>query len=92
MGFSERLTLSKVCVFSDIDNDIVRTTSFSNLSTLETVSKVIVFKATFHLAISMRGQRVMGKIQRSCGPSLTGKTSSVSFIFTHGTHWNVKNR
>ena len=37
------------------------------------------------------------KIQRndyrhgSCGPTLTGKTSSVSLIFTHGTHRNVKN-
>ena len=55
-------------------------------------------KATFHLTISMRGQRATGKIQRNnChhgiyGPSLTGKTSSVSFIFTHGTHRNVKNR
>ena len=28
----------------------------------------------------------------SCGPSLTGKTSSVSLIFTHETHRNVKNR
>ena len=37
-------------------------------------------KATFHLTISMRGQRATGKIQRtnyhhgSCGASLTGKT------------------
>ena len=50
------------------------------------------------LTISMRGKRATGKIQRnnyhhgSCGPSLTGKTSSVSLIFTHGTHRNVKNR
>ena len=55
-------------------------------------------KATFHLMISMRGQRAMGKIQGnnyhhgSCGPSLKGKTSSVSLIFTHETHRNVKNR
>ena len=55
-------------------------------------------RATFHLTISMRGQRATGKIQKnnyhhgSCGPSLTGKTSSVSLIFTHGTHRNVKNR
>ena len=55
-------------------------------------------KATFHLTISMCGQRAKGKIQRdnyhhgSCGPSLTGKTSSVPLIFTHGTHRNVKNR
>ena len=54
-------------------------------------------RATFHLTISMRDQRATGKIQRnnygygSCGPSLTGKTSSVSLIFTHGTHRNVKN-
>ena len=56
------------------------------------------FKATFHLTISMPGQHAAGKIQKnnyhhgSCGPSLTGKTSSVSLIFTHGTHRNVKNR
>ena len=55
-------------------------------------------KATFHLTVSMRDQRARGKIQRnnyrhgSCGPSLTSKTSSVSLIFTHGTHRNVKNR
>ena len=55
-------------------------------------------KATFHLTISLRDQRATGKIQRnnyrhgSCGPSLKGKTSSVSLIFTHGTHRNVKNR
>ena len=55
-------------------------------------------KATFHLTISMRGQRATRKIQKnnyhhgSCGPSLTGKTSSVSLIFAHGTHRNVKNR
>ena len=55
-------------------------------------------KATFHLTISMRGQRATCKIQRNnyhhwnCGPSLVGKTSSVSLILTHGTHRNVKNR
>ena len=55
-------------------------------------------KATFHLTISMRGERATGKIQRnnyhhgSCGPSLTGKTMSVFLIFTQGTHRNVKNR
>ena len=53
-------------------------------------------KATFHLTISTRGQRATGKIQRnnyhhgSCGTSLTSKTSSVSLIFTQGTHRNVK--
>ena len=58
----------------------------------------LLFKATFHLTISMRGQRGTGKIQRnnyhhgSCGPSLTGKTMSVFFIFTQGTDRNVKNR
>ena len=46
----------------------------------------------------MRGERATGKIQRnnyhhgSCGPSLTGKTMSVFFIFTQGKHRNVKNR
>ena len=55
-------------------------------------------KATFHLTISMRGQRAAGKIQRnnyhhgSYGPSLTGKMMSVFLIFTQGTHRNVKNR
>ena len=55
-------------------------------------------KATSHLTIPMRGQRATGKIKRnnyhhgSCGSSLTGKTSSVPLIFTHGTHRNVKNR
>ena len=55
-------------------------------------------KATSHSTISMRGQRERGKIQknyyhhRNCGPSLTGKTSSLSLIFTHQTHKNVKNR
>ena len=55
-------------------------------------------KATFHLTISMRDQRATGKIQRNnyrherYGPSFTGKMSSVSLIFTHGTHRNVRNR
>ena len=55
-------------------------------------------KATFHLTISMCGERATGKIQRhnyhhgSCGASLTGKTMSVYLIFTQGTHRNVKNR
>ena len=54
-------------------------------------------KATFHLTISVRGQRATGKIQRnnyhhgSRGPSLTGRTMSVFLIFTQGTHRNVKN-
>ena len=57
-----------------------------------------MLKATFHLTIFMSGQRETGKIQRSNyhhgnrGPSLTGKTSSVSLIFTHQTHRNVKTR
>ena len=55
-------------------------------------------KATSHSTISMREQRATSRIQRnnyhhgSCGPSLTDKTSSVSLIFTHRTHRNVKNR
>ena len=53
---------------------------------------------TYHLTISMRGQRATGKIQRnnyhhgSCGLSLTGKTMSVFLIFTQGMLRNVKNR
>ena len=60
--------------------------------------KRIPVKATFHLTTSMRDQRATGKIQRnnyrhgSCGPSLTGERVSVSLIFTHETHRNVKNR
>ena len=59
---------------------------------------LVRLKATFHLTIFMRGQRATGKIQRnnyhhrSCGLSLMGKTSSVSLIFTQGTHRNVKYR
>ena len=59
---------------------------------------IMVIRATFHLTISMCGQRATGKIKRnnyhheSCGPSLTGKTSSVPLIFTHRKHRNVKNR
>ena len=54
--------------------------------------------ATSHLTISMGGQRATCKIQRNnyhhrnCGPSFTGKTSSVYLIFTHGTYRNVKTR
>ena len=59
---------------------------------------VLSVKATFHLTISVRGQRATGKIQRnnyhhgSCGPSLTGKTMSMFLIFTQRTHRNAKNR
>ena len=62
------------------------------------IAKYCTLKATFHLTISMRGQRATGKIQKnnyhhgSFGTSLTSKTSSVSFIFAQGTHRNVKNR
>ena len=64
---------------------------------LQLEEESICLMATFHLTISMRGQRAMRKIQRnnyhhgSCRPSLTSKTSSVSLIFTHGTNQNVKN-
>ena len=63
-----------------------------------TMYRIAVFKANFHLTISMRGQRATGKIQgnnyhhESCGPFLRGKTMSVFLIFTQGTHRNVKNR
>ena len=64
----------------------------------DSIEFIALVKVSFHLTISMRGQRATGKIQRndydhgSCGPSLTGKTSSVFLIFTQGTHRNVKNR
>ena len=80
-----------ICYFK-----IVNIKRGSNCDMFEITSEVL--KATFHLTISMRDQRATGKIQRnnyrhgSCGPSLTGKTSSVSLIFTHGTHRNVKHR
>ena len=52
---------------------------------------LLTLKATSHfMTISMRGQDATGKIQRtnyhdgSCGPSLTGKTLSMSLIFTLG--------
>ena len=63
-----------------------------------TCSDADSLRAAFHLTIFMRGQRETRKIQRNnyrhvdCGPSLTGKTSSASLIFTHRTHRNVKNR
>ena len=70
----------------------------SNLTVIRAERYIeIKLRATFHLTISMRGQRATGKIQRnnchhgSCGPSLTGKTMSVFLIFTQGTHRNVKN-
>ena len=52
-------------------------------------------KAIFHLTIPMRGQCATDKIQRNdyhhgnYGPSLRS-FSSVSLIFTHETHQNVK--
>ena len=54
-----------------------------------------ILKATSHLTIFMRALRAKSKIQRNNyhhengGPSLTGKTSSMSLIFTHQ---NVKYR
>ena len=55
-------------------------------------------KGDFSLNDFHAWQRATGKIQRNnyhhgnCGPSLTGKTSSVSLNFAHGTHQNIKNR
>ena len=88
---------------SDLEkvNDLGKACDFGKVSDFGKLSdfkKVGNLKATFHLTISMRGKRATGKIQKnnyrhgSCGPSLTCKTSSVSFIFTHGTHRNVKSR
>ena len=74
-------------------------TVFSSIPYIETLHKANTsVKATFYLTIFMRGERATGKIQRnnchhgSCGTSLTSKPSSVSLIFTQGTHRNVKNR
>ena len=62
-------------------------------------SNALTVEATSRLTISMRGQRATSKIQKNnyyhhgdCGPSLTGKTSTVYLIFTHLTYRNVKNR
>ena len=56
-----------------------------------------VIKDTSHLTIFVRGTRAKGKFQMNdyhhwnSRPSLSGRTSSVSLIFTHPTHRNVKN-
>ena len=56
------------------------------------------FEATFHLTISMRGERATGKIQRnnyyhgSCEPSLTGKTTSVLKATSHSTIFDIPMR
>ena len=53
------------------------------------------YKASFHLTISVVGQRATRKIQRNnyhhrnCGPFLTGK---MVLIFTQGTHRNFESR
>ena len=71
---------------------------FHSAEIFRTERKFLLLKATSHLTISMHGQRETGKIQSNdyhhgnCGPSLTGKTSSVSLIFTQWTHRNVKSR
>ena len=55
-------------------------------------------QATSHLTIFMRDLRAKSEMQRNNYhhgngvPSLTSKTSSVSLIFTHGTHRNVTKR
>ena len=63
-----------------------------------TSAGTVLIRATSHLTIYMSGQRETGKVERNnyhhgnCGQSLTGKTLSVSLIFTYKTHRNVKNR
>ena len=58
----------------------------------------ICLKATSRLTIFMSGLLAKSKIQRNNyhhgngGASLTGKTSSLSLIFTYGMHRNVKYR
>ena len=68
---------------------------YQNLLGLIRPLRASAFKATSRLTIFMRGLLAKSKIQRNNyhhgngGPSLTSKTSSVSLIFTHGTHRNV---
>ena len=55
------------------------------------------FKATSHLTIFVPGMRAKANLEiititGTAGPCLTGRTSSVSLIFTHLSHQNVKNR
>ena len=73
-----------------LEYDFALTTGKHTQMTKENRKGMKDLKATFHLTISMLGQLATGKIQRnnyhhgSCGPSLTGKTSSVFLIFTQG--------
>ena len=90
-------SLTKNCSKLDKNKSIVSRFSVIVVYKLA-VSTVQKVKATFHLTISVRGQRATGEIQRnnyhhgSCGPSLTAETMSVFLIFKQGTHRNVKNR
>ena len=58
----------------------------------------VPIRVTSHLTIFMHGLLAKSKIQRNNyhhgngGPSLTGKTPSVSLIFTHGTRRTVRYR
>ena len=76
--------------------DVLLPMIYADFVSASLFNQIIMLTATFHLTISMRGQRATGKIQRnnyhhgSCGPSLTGETMSVFLIVTQGTHRNVK--
>ena len=79
-----------------LNTDEVHVQDYSSVFRSVHIEKSYAVMATFHLTILMREQLATGKIRRNnyhhgnCGPSLTDKTSSVSLIFTHQTHRNVK--
>ena len=91
-------SLSETLFWTGARGRIPITVIFRSVSFVSRCLRILSVKATFHLTISMCGQRATGKIQRnnyhhgSCGLSFTGKTSSVYLIFTQGTHRIVKNR
>ena len=89
LSFSWLLFRKIICLKIENKNRWDKSSQNSHITTSEqylcsALVLIIDFKATFHLTISMRGQRSTGKIQRNnchhgiCGSSLTGKTSSVS--------------
>ena len=81
--FLPRLNIPFVSVSYDENDPCNHISTLTQLSNGRLTQFWEVIMATFHLTISMRGQRATGKIQSnnyhhgSCGPSLTGKTMSV---------------
>ena len=80
----QSLSICTIFLFNSLPCEIVPTSCDPIATHVE-----IGFKGASHFIISTREQRETGKIQRNnyhdgnSGPSLTGKTSSVSLIFKH---------